>query len=124
MYETLSPTSSNALALIFILTVVVGISHDRTRYTQRTFLYISQRRIKIPAVQVGFRYQVGQSCCGNKESVFGNCAHTGAYRGQRDSREYVTIVTLAGMVSLVVVCHWRERRAARKYASSLCNSND
>lgn len=119
----ISPTS-NALALIFILTVIVGISHDRTRYTQRTFLYIGQRWIKVSAVQIGFRYQVGQSCCGNKESLFGNCAHTGAYCGQRDSREYVTIVTLARIISLVVVCHWRERRAACKYASSLRNSND
>jgi len=81
--ETLriSVSCNNALAIIFILTVVVGIFHDRACYTQRAFLYVGQRRIKISAVQVGLRYQVRESGCGNEESLFGDCAHTGAYRG-------------------------------------------
>lgn len=110
--------------IVSILTFFVGIFHDCTCYTQRTFLYIGQWWIKIAAVQIGLRYQVGESRRGNKESLLGNGAHTSAYCGQRDSREYVTIITLARIVSFIVIRDWWERRAACEYASSLCNSNN
>ena len=113
-----------AIFIVFILTFFISICHDCTCYTHRTCLYIGQWWIKIAAVQIGLRYQVGESCRGNKESLLGNGAHTGAYCGQRDSREYVTIITLTRIVSFIVIRDWCERRAAREYASSLRNSNN
>lgn len=86
-----------------ILTVFVSILHDRASYAHRAFLYVLQWRVKISAVQIGLRDQVGESGRRDEEGFFGNCAHAGAYHSQRDSREDVTVVTLARIEGPAVI---------------------
>lgn len=107
-----------------ILTVFVSIFHDRASYIHRAFLYVLQWRIKISFVQISLRHQVGESRRRNKEGLFGNCAHAGAYNSQCDSRENVTVVTLARIESPAVIRNRWERWATCKYASSLCDLNN
>lgn len=62
---------------------------------------------------------IGDSLSWNKEQILGDVVAASGDHAQRDPRENVRVVPLAGLVNFPSVMHVAERRTGRKYTFPL-----